>query len=114
MGGIRDEGQLTNKRFRIDSRAGVERGGKPPRPEVIAGIDLVGLVARDGGPRCELPEGFASVQVRAGRIEDHFVAWLRPAEASAGSVVGLREAAFDGRFDMIQTDGIDPELSSQS
>lgn len=112
MGGIRDEGQLTDKRFRINSRAGVERGGKPPRPEVIADIDLVGLVARDGGPRCELPDGFASVQVRAGRVEDHFVARLWLAEAPAGSVVGLREAPFDGRFDMVQTDGVDPELSS--
>ena len=112
MGGIRDEGQLTDKRFSINSRAGVERGGKPPRPEVIADIDLVGLVARDGGPRCELPDGFASVQVRAGRVEDHFVARLWSAEAPAGSVVGLREAPFDGRFDMVQTDGVDPELSS--
>jgi hypothetical protein len=112
MGGIRDEGQLTDKRFRINSPAGVERGGEPPRPEVIADIDLVRLVARDGGPRCELPDGFASVQVRAGRVEDHFVARLWSAETPAGSVVGLREAPFDGRFDMIQTDGVDPELSS--
>jgi len=113
MGGIRDEGQLTDKRFRINSSAGMERGGKPPRPEIIADIDLVGLVARDGGPRCELPDGFASVQIRAGRIEDHFVTRLRSAEAPAGSVVGLREAPCDGRFDMIQTDGVDPELSSE-
>ncbi len=60
MGGIRDEGQLTDKRFRINSSAGMERGGKPPRPEIIADIDLVGLIGRDGGPRCELPDGFAS------------------------------------------------------
>ena len=77
MGGIRDEGQLTDKRFGINSSAGMERGGKPPRPEIIADIYLVGLVARDGGPRCELPDGFPSVQVRAGRVEDHFVTRLR-------------------------------------
>jgi hypothetical protein len=109
MSRIRDESQQTNKWLRINSRARVERGGKSPRPEVNADMDLVGLVARNRSPRCELSNSLAAVQGRARRVEDHFVARLRPAEACPGAVVGLSETSFDGRFDMIQTDSIDPE-----
>ncbi len=66
MGGIRDEGQLLDERFRIHSHTGMELGGKPPRPELVTHNGLVGLVAGDGRQRCELPDELTSLQACTG------------------------------------------------
>lgn len=58
-------------------------------------------------PRTE--SRFASLQARAGRVKDHLIARLWPAAARIGAVVRLRETSFDGGFDLIQADGVDPE-----
>jgi hypothetical protein len=60
MSGIRDERQLIDKRLRVYSLASVKRNRKPPWPKVVADMDLVRLIAGDGGPGGELPDGFTS------------------------------------------------------
>lgn len=51
MGGIHDEGQLLDERFRIHSRAGMERRGEWPRAELVTDDDVIRLVTGDGGRR---------------------------------------------------------------
>jgi len=62
---ILDEGELIDQGSCVDTSAGVELDGEPPGLEVLAELDLVGLVAGDGGEGGELAHRDPAVQVGA-------------------------------------------------